>query len=199
MITPHTIDIIDTDWHWSAPTDYEAELRPVETRELLREGSLTARAKQLAGNSFQLEVRDQCWRQVNVESQLMLFGQVAASKRVWSRKIAMLGHGEDWILAHTLMPETSAEGALSAVFDLKNKPLGDFLFEQPQLLRASFELGCSQQIIPQMWGRRSMFTLHSKPIMVAEFFTPAFFMEVEAQDNNKADAENIAEIYSVEG
>lgn len=172
MNSPHTIDIASPDLSWDSPTAYRSDLTPEVETELLQQGSLTARVKQLAGDSFQLQVREQCWRALDTDELKLQFGPVAADHKFWSRKVAMLGAGNDWILAHTLMPNHAAAGDLADVFTLQDKPLGEYLFQHPQLLRANFQL-CRSAM--GHWGRRSLFFLHRKPIMVAEFFTSEFF------------------------
>ncbi|MCG8413973.1 MAG: chorismate lyase [Pseudomonadales bacterium] len=172
MNSPDTVDITSPDLGWGPPSSYRGRLTSRVESELLQQGSLTARVKQLAGHSFQLQVREQCWRELETDSLRAQFGPIAHGHKFWSRKIAMLGEGVDWILAHTLMPAHAADGPLAAVFSLNNKPLGEYLFEQPGLLRANFQLCRSAS---GHWGRRSLFFLHGKPIMVAEFFTADFF------------------------
>ncbi len=178
MKSPDTIDIASPDLDWDSPSAYQNRLTSAIESELLQHGSLTARVKALAGQSFQLQVREQCWRELEADSLRAQFGPVAHGHKFWSRKIAMGIEDSDWILAHTLLPAHGAEGPLAAVFSLNNKPLGEYLFQQPNLLRANFQLCRSAS---GHWGRRSLFFLHDKPIMVAEFFTAEFFAIANAE------------------
>ena len=188
MAVAYTIDLTDPDWTWNAPTEAESELGPVEARELLLPGSLTARVRQLAGSSFQLVVREECWRQLQLHSLRSGFWQGADFDRFWSRKIALRGQGQDWILGHMLLPEQSAVGAFAVLRELQDKPLGEFLFVQPDITWSDFELGRLQRNFDPCRGRRRLFFLHAESIMVSEYFTHAFFRAVEAQDASLAGA-----------
>jgi chorismate--pyruvate lyase len=55
------------------------------------------------------------------------------------------------------------------VLELNEKPLGEYLFSHPDLIRSSIDI---TPTAGDSWGRRSLFYLFEKPIMVAEFFLP---------------------------
>jgi len=84
----------------------------------------------------------------------------------------LFGAGEQWVSAHTLIPEHSLVGPLAELLTLKEKPLGEYLFNHPELMRSAIDVTlCGGDT----WGRRSLFFLHGKPILVGEFFLPALF------------------------
>lgn len=72
-------------------------------------------------------------------------------------------------MAHTLVPKHSLFSPLKEVLELNTRPLGEYLFSHPDLVRTGMEISPYRSGI---WGRRSLFFLFNKPIMVAEFFLP---------------------------
>lgn len=90
--------------------------------------------------------------------------------KFWSRKVVLVGNNTPWVLAHTLIPEFSLTGPLKRVLELNEKPLGEYLFSHPDLIRSGIDITPTAD---NTWGRRSLFYLFEKPIMVAEFFLPA--------------------------
>lgn len=75
--------------------------------------------------------------------------------------------------AHTLIPEHSFESPLQEVLSLNVKPLGEYLFNQPNLIRTEMDVTAGNS---DTWGRRSLFYLFGKPILVAEFFLPGLIV-----------------------
>jgi len=65
------------------------------------------------------------------------------------------------------------EGPLKRLRRLNERPLGEFLFRDPYLLRSQLEIVREGEI----WGRRSLFISHHHPLLVAEFFLPALLEE----------------------
>mgnify|MGYP003700851235 FL=1 len=133
-------------------------------------GSLTRLLKLASDNDFQVQVQAEAWEVIANSALRRQFGPLAPEHRFWSRRVILLGRGEPWVQAHTLMPEHSLMSPLKQVLDLGSRPLGEFLFEHPDLLRSQYEVA---QHSARTWGRRSLFLLFEKPIMVAELFLPA--------------------------
>lgn len=151
---------------WQSP----AQVQTIDQNRLTvlcDESSLTARLKQLSGGDFAVEVVQEGWIQLENKALLSAFGPVAPDHRFWSRHVILRGRGEPWVMAHSLLPEHAAFSPLKEVMELSNKPLGEFLFQNPDLIRMNLEL---VKTPGNIWGRRSLFSLYNKPIMVAEFF-----------------------------
>ncbi|CAN0481919.1 unnamed protein product [Discosporangium mesarthrocarpum] len=163
---PATIDLGDPDLSWQPP---DAVSWPdLRTRQwLTHPGSLTHQLKLTSGDDFRV--------QVLAEGELQLanavlrgeFGPLAADHPFWSRKVLLQGKGQDWVQAHTLLPGHSQLSPLVEVMSLGRKPLGEFLFNHPLLTRSHLHITRSSAGV---WGRKSLFFLYRKPIMVAEFF-----------------------------
>lgn len=169
-------EITDTRLHWFEPGARAFEIEPAVHHALCDNSSLTEKLVARAGSSFRVQRLEECWQAVSDKSLRQQFGPIDEQHRFWSRKVLLHGNGEPWVLAHTLMPEHSACSDLASILELGDKPLGRFLFSQPQLLRANLQL---VQTADQIMGRRSVFYLFSKPIMVAEFFTSAYLRELQ--------------------
>ncbi|MFK7865683.1 MAG: chorismate lyase [Pseudohongiellaceae bacterium] len=137
-------------WHWIADA-----------------GSLTKRLKQKSNSQFTVELVEENWCENLPQNLRVLFGPVNNPHRFWSRKVTLVGQGVPWVKAHTLIPEHSFESPLREVFSLNVKPLGEYLFNQPNLIRTEMDVTVDDS---DTWGRRSLFYLFGKPVLVAEFF-----------------------------
>ena len=164
----------DASLHWRSPDQVQA-IDATRRTVLCDPASLTARLKRLSSDQFAVEVVQEGWIQLGHKGLLPAFGPVAPDHRFWSRHVVLHGRGEPWVMAHSLLPEHAIHSPLREVMDLQNKPLGEFLFQNPELLRMNLELVKSAD---KLWGRRSLFSLYNKPIMVAEFFMQQFPFDV---------------------
>ena len=138
-------------------------------------GSLTSRLKEKSVGDFQVEVVDERWLSNLLRDLRVLFGPVADNHRFWSRKVVLSGRGEPWIQAHTILPEHSLESPLREVMELSKKPLGEFLFNHPELIRSEMDV---TPVGSDTWARRSLFYLFSNPVLVAEFFLPSLLGKI---------------------
>jgi chorismate--pyruvate lyase len=163
------VDIADPGLHWQAMDTALPEAGSA-AQWLAAPGSLTRLLKLASNNNFQVQVQAEAWEEIANSELRQQFGPLAAEHRFWSRRVVLLGAGEPWVQAHTLMPEHSLMSPLKQVLELGSRPLGEFLFEHPDLLRSHYEVARHSA---RTWGRRSLFLLYQKPIMVAEFFLPA--------------------------
>ncbi|MDO8908232.1 MAG: chorismate lyase [Pseudohongiella sp.] len=130
-------------------------------------GSLTRRLQSISDGTFNVRVISEGWvcRTVTGSG---LSNSVATKQMMWSRQVVLRGLGEDWVAAHSLIPMSSLKGRQRRLIHLGNKPLGGFLFKQPSLRRGEPEI-CQ---IDAVWGRRTLFFLQERPLLVAEFFLP---------------------------
>lgn len=133
-------------------------------------GSLTKRLKEKSKGNFKVELIDEQWLSNLPRDLRVLFGPVEENHRFWSRKVVLSGSGEPWIQAHTLLPEHSLESPLREVMELNEKPLGEYLFNHPELIRTEMDVTA---VGSDTWARRSLFYLFNKPVLVAEFFLPS--------------------------
>lgn len=130
-------------------------------------GSLTQKLQAISEGSFNVRVVSEGWVYRTV-SGTGLSGSIAMKQMMWSRHVILGGFGENWVAAHSLIPASTLKGRQRQLIHLGNRPLGGFLFKQPSLQRGESEI-CQ---IKGIWGRRSLFFLENRPLLVAEFFLP---------------------------
>ena len=149
---------------------------PANARDwLFDSGSLTARLKTLSEGKFAVEVVDESWLVFPELRFRSRFGPVAPEHRFWSRRVVLLGNGVPWVFANTLIPTHSLGGDLEQIIRLGTRPLGEYLFSQPELSRSEIEI---KEIAEESWGRRSWFFLNAKPVLVAEYFLPSLLRQI---------------------
>ena len=101
------------------------------------------------------------------------------------REVLLCGAGQPWVFARSVIPLTTLSGRLRKLRQLDNQPLGALLFKDPSMTRDLVEVACvnadNNQLPSRLlgnensvWGRRSVFRLDKKPLLVAEFFLPSF-------------------------
>lgn len=102
----------------------------------------------------------------------------------------VLLHCDDhpWVYARSVIPATSMRGKLKRLAHLGTRPLGAMLFADPGMRRGVVELAriTSDQLLysnalqyaregtDAIWGRRSVFRIGGKPLLVSEIFLPGF-------------------------
>lgn len=94
--------------------------------------------------------------------------------------------GRPWVFARTVIPPHTLHGGLRHLAHLGNKPLGTVLFTDRTLRRDRVELArlvAGQRLFDAatrrletppaaMWGRRSLFHIGGKRLLVSEIFLP---------------------------
>lgn len=163
-------DISNPSLQWHRLGDRSARPNAQWSQWLFDAGSLTQLLIQKSRQGFRVEVRAEEWLQLERPEDRACFGPLAHGHAFWSRKVTLIGDDTPWVLAHTLIPEFSLLSPLKQVLELNEKPLGEYLFSHPELVRSGMDI---TQFADHSWGRRSLFYLFDKPIMVAEFFLPA--------------------------
>ena len=101
------------------------------------------------------------------------------------RQVLLLCHGEAVVFARTVIPFNSLSGKHRLLARLGTRPLGELLFSDKTMRRDEVEVAefpvthpifRSSSIDAQgagaIWGRRSLFYLAEKPLLVSEFFLP---------------------------
>jgi chorismate--pyruvate lyase len=104
------------------------------------------------------------------------------------RQVLLLCGGNPWVYARTVIPVTSLRGKLQRLAGLGTRPLGGVLFADPGMRRGIVELaeilpgqavyaaatGHMRQRPAAIWGRRSVFWISGKPLLVSEILLPDF-------------------------
>lgn len=161
-----------------------ASLPPALQNWLLDRGSLTQRLTDLSGGEFRVEILNQ-QMEFPTLSDIKILGTPYRQKAL-VREVILYGCNEPWVYARSVIPVKTLTGRLRCLRKLDNRPLGALLFRDTSMQRGDMEIACipsrscrlSHQLSlgekDSLWGRRSVFYLDSKPLLVSEMFLPRF-------------------------
>lgn len=145
-------------------------------------GSLTARLIELSHGAFRVDVQRQ-YLGIPMLSEQKALGMKRATLAL-IREVVLIGEDRPWVFARSVLPITSLCGELRHLRKQGTRPLGAFLFNQPHLQRSPLaiaRIGDQHAYVPtqlsqgkDLWGRRSIFYLKGKPLLVSEVFLPLF-------------------------
>jgi len=153
---------------------------------LLDPASLTLRLQRLCPGRFRVRVLSQGWGLPRLDEARVL--GMRNGERAVIRQVHLLCGNRPWIYARTIIPATSMTGKLQRLAHLGTRPLGAMLFADPGMQRGVVELAnikageaLFSDAIRHMsrqpgdiWGRRSVFRIADKPLLVSEIFLPEF-------------------------
>jgi chorismate--pyruvate lyase len=163
-----------------------SELPAALTGWLLDSASLTRRLQGMCAGQFRVRVLSQIRgkpRQDEARALGMRHGGLAVI-----RQVELLCDEQPWVYARTVIPVSSLAGRLRRLAHLGTRPLGAMLFADRGMRRGGVELArvLSGQALfadavrgrqpghGEIWGRRSVFRLADKPLLVSEIFLPDF-------------------------
>jgi chorismate--pyruvate lyase len=181
MTTEHSLFPVQMLANWQAP---ETFIIPSNIHHwLLEPSSLTARLKQHCQH-FRVQVLGQ---EVIACSAVEANEDIVVGEQVLVREVLLYCDDIPNVFARSLLPLRSLTGEQQQLAHLGTQSLGQVLFNHPDLLRkkievATFEAQTSvanlvshlslDTSLQPLWGRRSVFVLDAKPLMVAEVFLP---------------------------
>lgn len=157
---------------------------PAELRSwICEQKSLTQRLKRSCRGRFQIQLEGQIWERPMIDEAQVLGLRPGACALI--RQVYLLCEGRPRIYARTVIPSFTlrAERRLAS---LGSRPLGDLLFGDATISRDHlqaaqipahhplFRLATRKHPInaKALWGRRSIFCLRGKPLLVVEIFFP---------------------------
>ncbi len=152
---------------------------------LLDPASLTARLKKHS-EQFRVAVLGQA---IEACSDIEANADILAGEQVLVREVLLYCDEVPQVFARSLLPLSSLTGEQQQLAHLGTQSLGQVLFNHPDLVRKKIEVAAFDQkssvakiaehlslkVLQPMWGRRSVFVLNAKPLMVAEVFLPGAF------------------------
>lgn len=152
---------------------------------LLDPTSLTARLKAHC-QQFRVEVLGQ---KIQACDTAEANEDITAGEQVLVREVLLYCDEKPQVFARSLLPLASLTGEQQQLAHLGTQSLGQVLFNHPDLVRKKIEIAAFNQqssvariaqhlslkVSKPMWGRRSVFMLNAKPLMVAEVFLPNSF------------------------
>lgn len=172
-----------SDLRWQALAQWPRHQRPglALSHWLLDKGSLTARLVALSQGHFRVKVL----RQQVVRPRLSEWRSLGMARHELAlvREVVLCGRDQPWVFARSVLPLASLTGQLRHLRKQGTRPLGAFLFGQPHLQRSAIavsRISRHHAYVPAdlqqepLWGRRSVFCLDNKPLLVSEVFLDAF-------------------------
>lgn len=150
---------------------------------LLDRGSLTERLLDASEGVFKVQVLNQSLQRPSLSERRALF--LPQHRLALVREVILIGRGVPWVFARSVIPLQTLTGRLRKLRHLDSRPLGALLFSDPSMSREPLQWACiepngqslSEQLAPldkRAWGRRSVFKLSAKPVLVCEVFLPSF-------------------------
>lgn len=145
---------------------------------LFDKGSLTRRLRKARGGDFRVELLGQQWaRPLRCERRVLGLEDRAVAL---IRQVRLWYNGRAVVFARTIMPRTTLTGRLRPLGRLGGRPLGERLFRDRTMHRGVMEvtrIDPGRTIFPltgtePLWGRRSLFTVSDRPLLVNEIFLP---------------------------
>ena len=140
---------------------------------------------------FSVRVLSQQWVVPEIDEARIL--NIPYRQTTLLRQVQLLCGDIVCVYARSIIPQKTLEGKHRRLRFLGDRPLGAYLFANPSLHRNQQQLASiakkdtlfdiatagSAQDCAQIWGRRSLFTIDQKPLLVSEYFLPALFEKNE--------------------
>ena len=170
---------------WRSRYQWFGNSIPVHVQDwLFYPSSLTQQVYQCCGGDFRVQVISQRWERpiLNESRRLMQ----SSNRLALVRQIYLLCNGQPWVFARTVIPKSTLRGAQHQLAHIGDKSLGSILFSDPTMRRDIIEITCmrneqsvfniaTRSLIEKpnlIWGRRTVYYLSKKPLLVSEFFLP---------------------------
>ena len=141
--------------------------------------SLTARMITLCGKGFSVRVISQGWQKLDSDEASAMSIRHARSALV--RQVLLCCNEQPLVYARTVLPLVTIQGAQRRYANMGNRPLGAMLFSDRTMRREMVEVAVLParhdahqytSINEPIWGRRSVFRVSGKPLLVSEYFLP---------------------------
>ncbi|MFA9420820.1 MAG: chorismate lyase [Gammaproteobacteria bacterium] len=177
---------------WFRPNDiFSKKLDPAVISWLADQGSLTKRLMEYCPGQFSVRVLSQQWVIPEIDEARIL--NIPYRQTALLRQVQLLCGDMVCVYARSIIPLKTLGGRHRRLRFLGDRPLGAYLFANPSLQRNQQQLASiakkdtlfdiatagSDQDCAQIWGRRSLFTIDEKPLLVSEYFLPALFEKNE--------------------
>ena len=158
---------------------FNQSIQPALLPWLFDASSLTARLIALCGKDFSVQVISQQWRKLDTEeAEAMALNSVHSAL---IRQVLLCCGDKPLVYARTVIPATTIQGAQRRYANMGNRPLGAMLFSDRTMHREAVQVATLPakhvahlyvESDEPVWGRRSVFRVTGKPILVSEYFLP---------------------------
>jgi chorismate lyase len=168
--------------NWRTLRDFGRGRIPPEVLDwLLDPGSLTQRVRALCGKRpFRVRVLSQRYRCSSTAEATVL--KIRPGLQVLDRQVQLCRGEQPLVYARSLLPVTLFTGRQQRLKFQGSRSLGATLFADPTVTRGELQVAqVAAENIPgaegvaEVWGRRSVFRIQGKPLLVAEFYLPKLF------------------------
>jgi chorismate--pyruvate lyase len=145
-------------------------------------GSLTQRLRNFYGDTVAVKVLLQSWHTPFLSERRLL--NMPAQRYSLTREVLLHANGKPLILARTIIPAATIKIAKNNLSHLGNRPLGEIIFSYPKLERIAMDVTLIRpstwrlpalteaNINQPIWGRRTVYAIAHKQMLVSEFFLP---------------------------
>jgi chorismate--pyruvate lyase len=145
-------------------------------------GSLTQRLRNFYGDSVAVKILRQRWHSPFLSERRLL--KLPENRYSLIREVLLHANGKPLVLARTIIPAVTIKAAKSNLSQLGTRPLGEVIFSYPKLERIAMDvtlIGPSTWTQPAIaeaginqpvWGRRTVYAIAHKHMLVSEFFLP---------------------------
>jgi chorismate--pyruvate lyase len=182
---------LSTALHWRAEPLWRPACRLVRSHIpekylpwLLDPASLTERVIGHCREGFRVQLIDQRLARP-MRNEAMALG-IRIGTHAIVRQVQLMCGDTPWVAARTIIPPRTLTGKFRRFRHLGTRSLGAVLFADPSMERGAVEITCLTPADPlfhqaardlhekpeQIWGRRSLFRLGGRPLLVCEFFLP---------------------------
>ena len=141
--------------------------------------SLTTRLVALCGDDFSVRVISQNWQKLESDEISAMALENVRSALV--RQVLLCCGDKPLVYARTVIPATTIQGAQRRYANMGSRPLGAMLFADRTMQREAVEVAALPaahaanqytNFDEPIWGRRSVFRVAGKPLLVGEYFLP---------------------------
>lgn len=139
------------------------------------QGSFMQRLRQ-QGLCPRVKVLGQYWQYPLLAERALL--NIGLRQCAFVREVVIQHDHCSLMFARAVIPRGCVTGPRRQLLYLGEKPLGSFLFNYKGMKRGPFELiytSIEQFQKEKVWGRRSIFYLKEKQLLLSEFFLPEFY------------------------
>jgi chorismate lyase len=145
-------------------------------------GSLTQRLRDYYGNTIAVNILFHQWRAPFLSERKQL--HLPPHRYGLIREVMLHTNGKPLLLARTIIPEVTIKVAHRNLSHLGTRPLGEVIFSYPDLERITMDLALiapatwteqarrNTNITQPIWGRRTVYAIQKRPMLVSEFFLP---------------------------
>ena len=126
-----------------------------------------------------MQVISQKWQKIDMEEASAM--TLKKERAALVRQVFLCCGDEPLVYARTVIPASTIQGAQRLYANMGNRPLGAMLFAdrtmqredvQVAVLPASHKSNEFTKYEEPVWGRRSVFRVAGKPLLVSEYFLP---------------------------